>query len=615
MPSNYDALNGLTTDGVMDDTGGSGGRKSKKDGHKRKLSRISDSKELRKKNNWDERWTKFIQLYSNQYEYSELDGYEDIVAPNMTFSTVNVIVPSVAVHSPKITVTAKRVDQVDAAAAAEAVVNHQWRQYAVQDEVSAAVKDFVIVGHGWLKVTWDTKTETQQLTIPEWQESVKAALMERQTALSQSDLGEDEFPSVEETVQSVDREREVVTRDAPLVRRVSPFDIFVDPDATSLKDARWIAHRFLVPIEVARANTDWRQSARTKLKQTAASDVRKDIEVLQSDQEKSKDAGFAVVYEYYDLIDGTTCTMAEGLDDYLVDPVKSPFPGVHPFVFVANYDVPERFYPIGDVEVIYGLQIELALTRTAMINDRKHGRRIHLYREASLGEQGVEDLINGRDNVMLPVLEDKPFSDVYQVVAPTGLHPEWYNQSEMIQSDIDLVSGVSEYARGAMPEIRRTATEAGLIQDAANARSSDKLYKVESAMARVGERMITLTQMFMDGEDVARIVDDNLTVAWIEYTRDTIAGEFVFEVEAGSTQPQNETFRRQSALQLMDALAPALGTGQLNDAKIFEHVLRNGFGIKNAEEFIGQMPMMPPAPEVSGGNMVPPVDGAMPPMV
>jgi hypothetical protein len=48
--------------------------------------------------------------------------------------------------------------------------------------------------------------------------------------------------------------------------------------------------------------------------------------------------------------------------------------------------------------------------------------------------------------------------------------PEFYNQSELISNDIDRVSGVSEYQRGSLPEIRRTATEAGIIQDAANAR-------------------------------------------------------------------------------------------------------------------------------------------------
>jgi hypothetical protein len=54
-------------------------------------------------------------------------------------------------------------------------------------------------------------------------------------------------------------------------------------------------------------------------------------------------------------------------------------------------------------------------------------------------------------------------------------HQSFIISQNLFHSDIDSVSGVSEYQRGALPEIRRTATEAGIIQDAANARSSDKL--------------------------------------------------------------------------------------------------------------------------------------------
>lgn len=605
MASNYD----VQTD---DPDGQSGYGRKRQDKARRKLSRIHEAERLRKDNSWDRKWSDFIKIYSNQYEYAALEKYEDQVAPNMAFSTVNVIVPSIAVHSPKISVTAKQEEQVPTAEVVQAVVNHQWRQWNVQAEVAAAVKDFVIVGHGWLKVVWETKTEEKDLTMPEWQTQAQQALMERQMALQESDLAENEFPTPQEVVESLPKTRQVVTKDAPLVRRVSPFDVFVDPDATDIQDARWVAQRQLVPIEEARENEAWNKRARNKLKATVKSDARKDVEVYSEQIQASKESGFVVVWEYFDLIGNTICVLAEGCDDFLQDETPSPFTNGHPFVFVENYSVPERFYPIGDIEMIYGLQVELALTRTALVNDRKRGRRIHLFRSASIGPDGVEDLQGSEDNVMIDVVEDRPFNDIFTTIRAEGLDPQWYTQSEMIQNDIDLVSGVSEYARGAMPEIRRTATEAGLIQDAANARSSDKLYKVEMAMSAVAERMITLSQQYMDTEDVARVVSDDMVIGWVPYDREAIQGEFVFEVEAGSTQPQNESFKRQSALQMMDALAPLLGV-VIDPARMAEHILRNGFGIKNAEEWI----MAPPPVDPATGEVVdpnaPPEGGAPPP--
>lgn len=44
-----------------------------------------------------------------------------------------------------------------------------------------------------------------------------------------------------------------MTADHPSVERISPFDIYVDPDATRFRNARWIAQRLYVPLESAKA--------------------------------------------------------------------------------------------------------------------------------------------------------------------------------------------------------------------------------------------------------------------------------------------------------------------------------------------------------------------------
>lgn len=607
--SNYDTY--MSESNAQPDGDG----RSYKRKYEKKIAAVSKAFKLRKDNEWDEKWSKLIQIYSNKYPWDELKDYKDIVVPNMAFSTVNVIVPSIAVHAPKVSVNAKQSEDVGAAAVSEAVVNHQWRELDVQDQIRDAVKDFVITGHGWVKVTWDTATEERELAPDEWRMAVQQAVMEHQAAIQQSSLNEDEFPSVDEVINGVPRVVEETVRDAPKVTRVSPFDIIVDPDAMRLEDARWLAQRSFVPLSVARDNEEWSARVRRKLKPTVLSEAREDVDTM-SDKNHPKDAEFVVIYEYYDLLSGTVCTFAEGCDDFLSRETKSPFPDVHPFVFIANYEVPERFYPIGDLEMIYGLQLELAVTRTQMMNDRRHGQRIMRYRSSAIGPEGVAALESGDDKVMIDVLEDRPFSDVFDVVPPVALHPEWYNQSQMILDDINMVSGISEYARGNMPDIKRTATEAGLIQDAANARSADKLFKVEQAMARVAERMIRLSQMYLDHEDVAKVVSDDQVVNWVPYNREAIQGDFSYECEAGSSQPQNESFKRQTALQLMDTFSGLIGTGFLNDQKFIEHILRNGFGIKNADEFIGMgpMPMGPEGgPEENPGNIPP--EGGLPPMM
>lgn len=588
-PSNYDELNSMVEDGT--DTA------SSKDAVKAKgvkVRAIKAAQDARKAGDWDRRWSDFIKIYSNKYPYEELSEYEDIVVPNMVFSTVNVIVPSIAINSPKIMVTANQMEDAGPAEVVEAVVNHQWRAYNVQDQVRAAVKDQVIIGHGWNKVVWVNEEKEVPLSREEFAESVAQALQIKDATLQADPGAVEAFPDDEALIKSLPSKRVKIVKDQPLVKRISPFDMFVDPDAKTLEDARWVAQRSYVPIEVARTNPLWNATVRSRLVKKQKSSARDEVEVEDSGQDSGED-GFAEIWEFYDLIDMQMCTFGEGTEGYLLDPEDSVFPDGHPFVLITNYEVPERFFPIGDVENIFPLQLEIAITRTAQINDRKRGRRITLFREAALGNQGVEDLRAGKDNVMIPVIKDLPFADVFAQVSSMGLQPEWYRAGEIAMEDINLVSGIAEYVRGGAADIRRTATEVGVMQDAANARSSDKLFKVEQAMGRIAERMIKLSQQFMDTEAVARVVTDNTVVDWVPYSRDALQGDFTFQVEAGSSQPQNESFRRQQAMQMMDVFGGHIGTGLLNDQEFVSEVMRL-LGFNNAERLLGPG-IPPPVPE------------------
>jgi hypothetical protein len=105
-----------------------------------------------------------------------------------------------------------------------------------------------------------------------------------------------------------------------------------------------------------------------------------------------------------------------------------------------------------------------------------------------------------------------------------------------------------------------------------------------------------LCQEFLSTDQVAKIVGPDNSVQWVAYSREDVQGEFDFVVEAGSTQPMNESFRRQSAMQMLDAMAPFISAGVVDASKLAEHVLRNGFGIKDPASFL-----MPPQQPMGAG--------------
>jgi hypothetical protein len=305
-----------------------------------------------------------------------------------------------------------------------------------------------------------------------------------------------------------------------------------------------------------------------------------------------------------------------------------PYAFGHPFVMIRNYDVPDHFYPMGDLEAIEPLQRELNETRTQMMNHRKRFSRKYLFKESAFDGDGRSALESDYDNVLVPVASDEPLSNVVAPFPAVITPPEFYNQSEMIQGDVEQITGVSEYQRGALPEIRRTATEAAIMQDAANARAADKLATIEGAIVEVAIRMVALAQQYMTGQQVARVTGKDGVPMWVTFDRDYISGEFDYEVEAGSTAPNNESFRRQSALQMVDAMAPFASAGVINVERLAAHVLQFGFGIKNPGEFIqtpqpedqvapeavpAQMPVPMPEPPPAGpaGVAAPPAANPM----
>ena len=553
--------------------------------------RIEKTHRWRVDEGYDQMWRRMIDMYRGKTYFGDRGGYAgnvgyDRVSVNLAFSTINVIAPSVAVNHPKITVTANKEGDEDRAVFVEAVINYLWRHHDYRKPFRRAVKDFLIVGHGWLKVGWRFVEEERPLTAGQQDLEIANAALEVQDFAYANPSMAGDLPSDEDIIAGVPSTAMEVVEDQAFVERISPFDMLVDPEATCLEDAKWVVQRIVRPLAEVKKDKRFKGSVRRQLTADAGVRYRWD-----NDTEREQYADLAErvsIYEYYDIDRGTLSVCASSGDDYLLDPTPMPYAFGHPFVMLRNYDVPDIFYPIGDLSQIESLQEELNKTRTQMVNHRKRYARKYLYHERSFGPEGREALESDEDGRFVPVIDEN--RDLASVVAPlpqTPLSPEIYQQSQIIEADINTVSGVSEYSRGQMPEIRRTATEASIIADAGNARAADKLATVELVVSTVARMVMQLMQQYMTEAQMIRVTGKDEEEYFIAYTRDDIVGEYDFNIQGGSMQPLNETARRQQAISLMNALAPLVGV-VVDPAELVKHVLQYGFGVTDAEKFLIQ---------------------------
>lgn len=555
-------------------------KKSAYDSLKQYKQRLDASKRWRKDDGYDATWRRMTDMYKGlQYEDFRT---EDRLSINIAFATINIIAPNISVNYPKIAVNATNPANAANAVIAEAVVNYWWRYKDIRTEFRRAVKDSLTCGHGWVKVGYRFVEEEQ---------------VNEGEALDPID-GNEITPIT------------VVVEDSPFAERVSPMDVFVDPDATSMHDIKWIAQRIRRPMADVKSDKRYSKAARDQI-QTMAVGRYSDDPSKKKIYDKTE--GYAEIWEYYDISTKTMSVFCDSADQFLIKPIQMPYSFGQPFVMLRNYDVPDHFYPIGDLESIEPLQRELNETRTQMMNHRKKYSRKYLYKESAFDNLGRTALESDEDNVMVPVISDEALSSIVAAF-PAVINPsDFYDQTQMIIGDIDRVSGVSEIQRGGTSEIRRTATESSLVQDASNARTADKLAMIEQAISECGRRMVALARQFMTGEQVARVIGKDGEPVWIQYDRDYLEGDFDFEVVAGSTQPHNESFRRQMALQMVDAMAPFAGAGIIDMPKLAAYVLQQGFGVKNPDEFIAQPQAPMGAPEGAGAPPVPAIPEQMGP--
>ena len=557
--------------------------------------RVEYAKKWRNNESYDQLWQRLINLYRGRQYRGMATG--DRLLVNICFSTINTLLPSVSIGRPKILVNPRKPEDGDKAIVTESIINYWWEHYDCQSEFQRAVKDYLIIGHGWVKTGYRFVEESK---IDKIEDTADEAAVDGPTGEVESSF--------------------IIREDRPFLERVNPFDMFVDPDANNMDDARWIAQRTRRPFKDVQNDTRYEAAAR---KEVSASSYRQytDSSFNSTYDPTNTDDSYCDVYEYYDINTGEMSVFADSGDKFLIKPVKMPYVFGHPFYMLRNYDIPNFFYPMGELEAIEPLQYELNETRTQMMNHRKRYSRKWLIQESAFDDMGRQMLASDDDNVMVPVKGNENLNNVAVPMPALINPPEFYNQSALIQNDIDRVSGVSEYQRGAIPETTRTAREASIIAEASNSRAAEKLVDMEIAIAKCASNLIMLAQQYLTGEETIRIIGTESSPVWLTFDKDYISGQFDFTVEAGSTAPRNEAFRRDMALQMVSAMQPFAQAGLVNLPKLAEYVLGTGFGVKNAQSFLTQpqeeMGLSPDQQELQSQGlppgMTPDMMAAMPP--
>lgn len=397
----------------------------------------------------EQKWRQSEDQYEGRHwnSVAEDDPRADLITVNMSFSTVNTIVPYITGSEPAFVVEPYSSDASFAAAKAqEAFLNRLWRSQEMDGQqhlVDAAV-DALIYGDGYVKVGY--AIEEKRLDIEDYADVAKL-----------------------------------------WVSRISPWDIWIDPHANGIHDARWVAHRVRVARRELEEDPRYKNTDEENLHPVEHSDDTDRRDVQPVDQ-KGEHTDLVEVWDFYDLVSRTLYTFGQGnLPLRVIEDL-----GDIPIVQVPNYRIPGSPYHMGELEQIRPLQQELNKTRSEMATHRRRNIAKYIARTDVLDDAAITALQSAIVGDVAEVSYNGSLQDVIQPVQLAALPPEAYTVSDQVARDIYEISGVNEYLRGATPSIRRTATEATIIEGASNVKTADKLRMVERAARRIGTLLLAI---------------------------------------------------------------------------------------------------------------------------
>jgi hypothetical protein len=131
--------------------------------------------------------------------------------------------------------------------------------------------------------------------------------------------------------------------------------------------------------------------------------------------------------------------------------------------------------------------------------------------------------------------------------------------------------------------------------------------------AEIGEDLLDLLMQYAQKSISIPIYGPTDNIAsWSNFTAEDIKGEYIVDVNIGSTTPKNSTQQQQTYAWLLQTLAPFAGqqdpqTGgpMINVKALIKKILSTFPEIKNVEEILASppppAPVTPPDPNAGGG--------------
>jgi hypothetical protein len=495
---------------------------------------------------YENKWKRFLRYADGKFFDSASDG--DRIVVNLVHPHVRIIIPAIYSKNPDILVQPRQQRFEESAKVMELLLRYLIKEIGLKDEIKTCLLDALIVGHSWIKVGYQTEFETAAINLPIIQKVAKrfSEMLRGETTPDDSTF----YLEPDERVKS----------ETPWALRVSPMDILVPAYSNNRFTLPWIDHRTIRRLSDIKDNKDFKNRG-------SLHPSRRAIDLLQSKElitvgstvtsEVDEFDEYVVLHEIWDCTRNQIYLIPDedSGDEYLeIKPNDYSFlDSRHCFEMIGFNFLPDKFYPLSEIEPWEPQLLELNDIRTQRHIHRKRYNRRYVYVEGDLTPSALEALKAGEDGALIPTTGE----DARAVVAPVmdaALPQDVYMEEKAVKEDITNIGGITDYQRGSAAAGAKTATEASIVESQSRFRSEERLDVVGTFALRIIRNIAMIAQHFMDADHVFPIIGDKAT-EWKKINKKEIQGEYSYDITYGSTAAVNRDVQKQQYLQAYEMMA------------------------------------------------------------
>tara|TARA_R110000824_G_scaffold66299_2_gene172153 strand:+ start:9479 stop:11506 length:2028 start_codon:yes stop_codon:yes gene_type:complete len=372
---------------------------------------------------------------------------------------------------------------------------------------------------------------------------------------------------------------------APLVKVVTPFDVYPDPAATSMDDARWCIVKH--SLSAADMEANWKGSI-TRIQAAAES--------------ANEDAWFDADIKGY--ISGGT--VSEGEETYEVLEYEEAPCAEYPkgrkiyqcgLITLASGELPNGRYSLHMVRVgvAGGRFWGLGIVRDVMDAQREYNRTFsHIIELRNLavnppwiapnGSLKTGRVSNRPDSINFYNQNYNKPERLPPVPIPSGL----YELAQSLRQSIADISGVHDVSQGRQPSGVVSGRAMGILSDQDATKLGPAVSQLELWIESLGQCILEMCQEHLDPDVTLSIVGEARSAEVTKFHRGMLDSELDVEVQPGSMLPKSLSFEREMAQR--EFQIGALGPPDDPQTLIkYRRALGLGLTDHNADEEVGRL--------------------------